>query len=129
MVGHEVHNFTQSEQIGANRKKTEQIGTKPNKLEQIPFCWSDLLQFCARNSKTQCQTFFSQRESAEMLETGIGGVKSPKIRGENFEFPGVPEIDPCLQIFYRKSQFGGQKSKSSRGNFRGEFPPLAFGTF
>ena len=49
---------------------------------------------------------------------------SPKIRGggENFEFPGAPEIDP-----YRDSienpQFGGQKSKSSGGNFRGEFPP------
>ena len=37
----------------------------------------------------------------ELMETGIGGVKSPKIRGggENFEFPGAPEIDPFLQRF------------------------------
>ena len=44
----------------------------------------------------------------------------------NFEFSGAPEIDPLLQRFFRKSpicQFGGQKSKSSRGNFWGEFPP------
>ena len=39
-----------------------------------------------------------------------------------------------LTPFYRDSiedcQFGGEKSKSSRGNFRGEFPPpLAFATF
>ena len=36
------------------------------------------------------------------LETGIGGVKSPKIRGgggENFEFPGPPEIAPFPQRF------------------------------
>ena len=60
------------------------------------------------------------------------GVKSPKIRGGvkilNFQGPLK------LTSFYRDSienrQFGGQKSKSSRGNFRGEFPPpLAFGTF
>ena len=60
------------------------------------------------------------------------GVKSPKINegGENFEFFGAPEIDPFLQRFYRNLQFGGQKSKFSRGNFRGEFPPpLVFGTF
>ena len=42
--------------------------------------------------------------------TGIG---APKVRGggKNLKFPGAPE------------RFGGQKSKSSRCDFRGEFPP------
>ena len=71
-------------------------------------------------------------QTPAQLETGIGGVKSPKIRGGvkilNFQGP------LNLTLFYRDSidirQFGGQKSKFSRGNFRGEFPPpLAFGTF
>ena len=59
--------------------------------------------------------------SVKLGDRDRGGVKSPKIRGggENFEFSGPP--------FYRDSienrQFRGQKSKSSRGNFRGEFPP------
>ena len=59
------------------------------------------------------------------LETGIGGVKSPQIRGGvkilNFQGP------LNLTLLYRDStenrQFGGQKSKFSRGNFRSEFPP------
>ena len=60
------------------------------------------------------------------LETGIGGFKSPKIRGggENVEFPRAPEIDPFYIDSIENRQVGGQKSKSSRGNFRGEFPPL-----
>ena len=70
--------------------------------------------------------------SSHFLETGIGGVKSPKIRGGvkilNFQGP------LSMTLFYRDSlenrQFGGQKSKFSRGNSWGEFPPpLAFGTF
>ena len=66
------------------------------------------------------------------LETGIGGGKSPKIRGgvKILNFGGSLN----LALFYRDStenpQFGGQTSKLSKDNFRGEFPPpLAFGTF
>ena len=63
----------------------------------------------------------------------MGGANSPKIGGggEIFEFSGPLK----LTSFYRDSieilQFGGQKSKVSRGNFRGESPPPppAFGTF
>ena len=69
---------------------------------------------------------------SKVLETGIGGVKSPKIRGgvKILKFWGSRN----LTLFYRDSienpQFGGQKSKLSKENFRGEFPPpLAFGTF
>ena len=74
----------------------------------------------------------AEEAAIQDLETGIGGVKSPKIRGGvkilNFQGPRN------LTLFYRDSienrQFRGQKSKFSRGNFRGEFPPpLAFGTF
>ena len=44
--------------------------------------------------------------------------------GENFEFPGAPEIRPLsTEIPLENRQFGGQKSRSSRRNFRGEFPP------
>ena len=41
-------------------------------------------------------------QQTPILETGIGGVKSPKIRGggENFEFSGVPKFDPFLQSFF-----------------------------
>ena len=60
-----------------------------------------------------------------ILETGIGGVKSPKIRGVKIlNFRGSRN----LTLFYRNSketpQFGSQKSKLSKDNFRGEFPPL-----
>ena len=65
------------------------------------------------------------RVGHQVLETGIGGVKSPKIRGGvkilNFQGP------LNLTLFYRDSienhQFVGQKCQFSRGNFRGEFPP------
>ena len=36
--------------------------------------------------------------------------------------PGRPVI---LGMDFWKCSIGGQKSKSSRGNFRGEFPPLS----
>ena len=53
-------------------------------------------------------------------------IKSPKIRGGgNFEFPGASEIDPFYRDSVENCQFGGQKSKSSRGNFWGQ----SFGTF
>ena len=45
-----------------------------------------------------------------VLETGMGGGKSQKIRGggENFEYPGAPEnSNPFLQRFYRKSSILG----------------------
>ena len=66
------------------------------------------------------------------LETGIGGVKSPKIRGgvKISNFQGPLKFTPFYRDSIENRQFGGQNSKSSRGNFRGEFPPpLAFGTF
>ena len=62
----------------------------------------------------------------------MGGVKSPKIRGggEILNFRGPLKLTPFYIDSIENRQFGGQKSKSSRGNFRGEFPPpLAFGTF
>ena len=44
-------------------------------------------------------------QGVSYLETGIGGVKSPKIRGgvKILSISGAPEIDPFLQRFYRKS--------------------------
>ena len=46
-----------------------------------------------------------------MLETGMGGVTSPKTGGggENFELAGVAGFDPFLQRFYRKSSIWGSK--------------------
>ena len=55
------------------------------------------------------------------LETGIGG-KSPKIRGGGKFWIFRGPWNWPLSTEYR--QFGGQKSKLSRGNFRGELPPL-----
>ena len=60
------------------------------------------------------------------LETGIGVVKSPKIRGggENFELSRARlKLTPFYSDSTENRQFGGQKSKSSSDNFRGEFPP------
>ena len=65
------------------------------------------------------------KSDPKKLETGTGGVKSPKNRGGvkilNFEGPLK------LTHFYRDSienrQLGGQKSKPSRGNFRASSPP------
>ena len=58
----------------------------------------------------------------QQLETGIGGGQSSEnLRGgENFEFSGVT---PFYSDSIENRQFSGQQSKSSRGNFRGEFPP------
>ena len=67
-----------------------------------------------------------------LSETGIGGFKSPKIRGgENFEFPGAPEIDPFLQSFSRKSPIWRSKVQVFEGQLSGRVPTplLAFGTF
>ena len=59
------------------------------------------------------------------METGIGGVKSPKIRGgvKISNFQGPLKLTPFYRVSIENRQFGGQKSKFSRGNFRGEFPP------
>ena len=56
------------------------------------------------------------------------GVKSPKIRGgvKILNFQGPPKLTAFYKDPIEYSQFGGQKSKSSRGNFRGEFPPSSF---
>ena len=55
-----------------------------------------------------------------------GGSNLRKLEGgENFEFRGAPKIDPLRhRDSIEKCQFGGQKSKCSRGSFRGKFPPL-----
>ena len=66
-----------------------------------------------------------QNSPGKKLETGIRGVKSPKIR------EGVKILDfrgsLTLTLFYRDSienpQFGSQKSKLSKDNFRAEFTP------
>ena len=69
----------------------------------------------------------------QKLETGIGGVKSPKIRGgvKILNFQGPLNLTLSYRDSIENRQFRGQSSKSSRGNFRGELPPppLAFGTF
>ena len=61
-----------------------------------------------------------------LLETGIGGVKSSKIRGgvKILNFQGPLNLTLSYRDSIENRQFGGQKSKFSRGNFRGEFPPL-----
>ena len=62
--------------------------------------------------------------SVMLGDRDTGGSNLRKLEGgENFEFSGAPEIDPFLQRFDRESPIYGSKSKSSRGNFRGEFPP------
>ena len=54
-------------------------------------------------------TIFGSRKSGNLLhivlETRIGGVKSPKIRGGGVKILslGAPETDPFLQRFYRRS--------------------------
>ena len=60
-----------------------------------------------------------------VLETGIVGVKSPKIRGrvKILNFQGPLKLTPFYRDSIENRQFRGQKSKFSRGNFRGEFPP------
>ena len=69
---------------------------------------------CTTQSGSQWYPLF------KILETGIGGVKSPKIRGGwKFWIFGVPE----------NPQFGGQKSNLPRTTFGVSSPPLAFGTF
>ena len=59
------------------------------------------------------------------LEIGIGGVKSLKIRGgvKILNFQGTLKLTPFYRDSIENRQFGVQKSKSSRGNFRGDFPP------
>ena len=54
-----------------------------------------------------------------------GGVKSPKIRGgvKIFNFRGSLNLTPFYRDSIENPQFGGQKSKLSKDNFRGEFPP------
>ena len=57
-------------------------------------------------------------------------LQGPEINGNFFLYK---VFEPKLTAFCRDSkenrQLGGQKSKSSRGNFRGEPPPLASNTF
>ena len=58
----------------------------------------------------------------QISENKGGGVKI-------LNFQGPLKLAP--QRFIEDRQFGGQKSKVSRGNFRGEFPlpPLTLSTF
>ena len=50
------------------------------------------------------------------LETGIGGVKSPKIRGgvKFLNFQGPLKLTPFYRDFYRKSPIWGSKSPNLR---------------
>ena len=59
------------------------------------------------------------------LETGIGGVKSPKIRGgvKMLTFQGPLKFDPFLQSFYRKSPIWGSKVQVFEGQLSGRVPP------
>ena len=60
------------------------------------------------------------------LKTGIAGVKSPQIRGGGVKilnFQGPLKLTPFYRDSIETRQFGGQKSKSSRGNFRASSPP------
>ena len=54
-----------------------------------------------------------------------GGSNLRKLEGggENFDFPGAPEIDPSLQRFYRKSPIWGPKVQVFEGQLSGRFPP------
>ena len=63
---------------------------------------------------------------ASLLETGIGGIKSPKIRGgvKILSFQGPLKLTPVYRDSIENRHFGDQKSKSSRGSFWGESPPL-----
>ena len=67
-----------------------------------------------------------------MLETGIGGVKSPKIRGgvKNLNFQGPWNWPLSTEILLKIVNLG-VKSPSLRGATFGASspPPLAFGTF
>ena len=62
---------------------------------------------------------------------GYGGSNLRNLEGRGeFEFPRPLTLTPFYRDSIENRQFGGQRSKSSRGNFRGESPPpLAFGTF
>ena len=59
------------------------------------------------------------------LETGIGGVKSPKIKGggEILNFEGPLKLTHFYRDSLENRLFGGQKSKPSRGNCRVRFDP------
>ena len=60
-----------------------------------------------------------------------GGSDLRKLEGgENFEFPGAPNIDPFYRDSKEKSPIWGVKSPSLRGKtFGASSPLLAFGTF
>ena len=88
---------------------------------------------CFLKSAVPAFSSFSDQNARISSETGIGGVKSPKIRGGggvNLEIPGVPEIDPFLQRFYRKSPTWGSKVQVFEGQLSVRIPPPpAPGTF
>ena len=73
----------------------------------------------------------SEWEDAEVLmdevrsgRLGAGGGKSPKLeRGENFEFPGAPETNPCRQRFKRKLPLWGSKVQVFEGQLSCRVPP------
>ena len=74
-------------------------------------------------TEKRCQKFW-------VMEFGIGdrdrgGSNLRKIRGvvKILNFEGPLKLTPFYRDSIENRQFGGQKSKSSRGNFRGEFPP------
>ena len=62
-----------------------------------------------------------------LLETGLGGGgQISEIRGgvKTGNFQGSRDLTPFYNDSIEAPYFGGQKSKLSRENFRGEFPPL-----
>ena len=82
------------------------------------------------NCKVVTTRWMAAFKSEAHLRFGDRG--SPKIRGgvkpSNFQRP--LKLTPSYRDSLENPQFGGQKSKLSRGNFRGEFrPPLTFSTF
>ena len=62
-----------------------------------------------------------------LLETGLGGGggQISEIRGgvKTGNFQGSRDLTPFYNDSIETPYFGGQKSKLSRENFRGEFPP------
>ena len=78
------------------------------------------------------EIFFQFRFRIGDWDRGGGGSNLRKLEGgEHFEFSGVPEFDPFLKRFFRKSSIWEPKVQAfpRTSNFRREFPPLEFGTF
>ena len=80
-----------------------------------------MLEFVVFAEKSSSLLFMTKLDNRVSLETGIGGVKSPKIRGgvKILNFRGCRNLTLFYRVSIENPQFGGSKVQALQGQLSG----------